>query len=177
MQISDEMVDRLRKLAKVGFGYDIKPEDREALNAAVAALSDRENTRDAPHPENAPVNGQFFSRGHIIIMRREDGMPPELPAAYCMNEAIARQIEEAINAQSLSSLEPQERDGWKPIETAPVGVCVDIWVRAKRKDESGRFCNMRLLPDGSWYGPRDLFKTDKPTHWMPLPAPPHTEGK
>lgn len=34
-----DVIERLTKLSKVGFGYDIKPEDRKALEAAVAALS------------------------------------------------------------------------------------------------------------------------------------------
>lgn len=37
--ITEKMIERLAALSKVGFGYDLKPEDREALTAAVAALS------------------------------------------------------------------------------------------------------------------------------------------
>lgn len=61
---------------------------------------------------------------------------------------------------------------WKPIETAPSRAFVDIWVKAKRKGESTRFCNMLLLEDGTWFGARSLYPTDKATHWMPLPTPP-----
>lgn len=45
MSIGREMIERLRKLANVGFGYEITPEDREALNAAVSALDPQERDR------------------------------------------------------------------------------------------------------------------------------------
>jgi len=61
---------------------------------------------------------------------------------------------------------------WKPIETAPINVLVDIWVKAKRSDESGRFTDYTLLSDGTWFGARRMYSTDKPTHWQPRPTPP-----
>ena len=54
---------------------------------------------------------------------------------------------------------------WKPISTVPVNQLVDVWVNAKRKTENTRFCSMRLLPNGEWFGPRQPYPTDKITHW------------
>jgi len=61
---------------------------------------------------------------------------------------------------------------WQPIETVPKLTLVDIWVKAKRKSESTRFVNMTLLENGEWFGPREMYTTDKPTHWMYPPKPP-----
>lgn len=62
--------------------------------------------------------------------------------------------------------------GWQPIETAPLRKPIDVWVKAKRRDESFRACNMILMEDGSWSGRQNMYPTDKVTHWMPLPEPP-----
>lgn len=66
---------------------------------------------------------------------------------------------------------------WRKIDTVPLGKPVDVWVKAKRRCESFRACNMTLMEDGSWFGPRNLYPTDKITHWMPLPEPPKEEVK
>ena len=61
---------------------------------------------------------------------------------------------------------------WQPIETAPVNTLVDVWIKAKRKGESGRRTNMQLLDNGEWWGSHNIYNTDKITHWMPVPEPP-----
>lgn len=86
------------------------------------------------------------------------------------------QIDEPLTRQQLLH--------WHPIETAPktdpstmvavpiLGYCPDepttdkirvIWWEPK------------LGGAGMWYDDRDIRDIVKPTHWMPLPAPPATQ--
>ena len=48
---SDGLVERLRKLAKVGFGYDIKDEDRSALKKAIVRIEAAERQVDELNKE------------------------------------------------------------------------------------------------------------------------------
>jgi len=65
--------------------------------------------------------------------------------------------------------------GWRPIETAPkVGAIMVSCL----KGSGERFIQcVTPLPDGRWAisvadGVLQYFDADRPTHWMPLPAPP-----
>lgn len=88
---------------------------------------------------------------------------------------------------------------WQPIETAPKnGTPVLVWAPNSRGDAEGWFRRAQLgcaiasysgIFGGGWYG--DLVRFEygwestgsytvdirlEPTHWMPLPGPPPTEG-
>lgn len=70
---------------------------------------------------------------------------------------------------------------WQPIETAPKdGTVIDLWINGARWTDCWWQVGNRLHPLDGWYsdaldcGDADWFCDDQqPTHWMPLPAPPH----
>lgn len=70
----------------------------------------------------------------------------------------------------------QETTGWQPIETAPKDGTWVMLGRAGRMPEVGSWENGSPWLDG-WFcgGERsDSYGPDfDPTHWMPLPEPPH----
>ena len=70
-------------------------------------------------------------------------------------------------SQTLDCTQATARAGWMPIETAPKdGTVIDLWV-----PEFGRLTNEWFdTEDNSWCFP------GKPTHWMPIPAPPAGDG-
>jgi len=65
--------------------------------------------------------------------------------------------------------------GWRPIETAPKMGAIMV---SCLKGSGERFIQCVMpLPDGRWAisvadGVLQYFDADRPTHWMPLPAPP-----
>lgn len=66
---------------------------------------------------------------------------------------------------------------WQPIETAPkdgtrvlIASGTDV-VLAFFDNNAGMWCENEY--DNLWWGPTDTARYDGPTHWMPLPAPPH----
>lgn len=76
---------------------------------------------------------------------------------------------------------------WRPIETAPKdGTPVDLWVVGVR---TGRmpachwgyhdWLNGKPVGEQGWFHPfenqRDGGPSPKPTHWMPVPEPPHAK--
>ena len=67
---------------------------------------------------------------------------------------------------------------WQPIETAPnapetVLLLVDGEVYSGYRQEDGDW----IFPFADYHGCGCCsFCGDKPTHWMPLPTPPITEG-
>ncbi len=94
-------------------------------------------------------------------------------------ERRTRCMRAALEA-ALSALEPQERDGWKPIETAPKdGSNILAYAEHPSRMFYGVAQWAEADPDfqktvSGWFWPFAI----RPTHWMPLPAaPPHTEGK
>lgn len=70
---------------------------------------------------------------------------------------------------------------WHPIETAPKdSIAILLWPYFPYNDWKGRAPKEVVLgyytDDEEWYNPEQL-ETFKPTHWMPLPAPPHEGDK
>jgi hypothetical protein len=70
--------------------------------------------------------------------------------------------------------------GGRPIETAPTNTAILIHVPGFDYYENNGWCAGMLVDMGTgnrwhtfgWAVGRDLGPEDKPTHWMPLPAPP-----
>jgi hypothetical protein len=62
--------------------------------------------------------------------------------------------------------------GWQPIETAPKDKDLDLLVFCS--DTREQFVAYQRLMDGRWTYARGRFGEVicRPTHWMPLPAPP-----
>lgn len=56
---------------------------------------------------------------------------------------------------------------WQPIETAPKG---EGWVMLHYRDECVPIIS--FFSDGAW-AHQETMGRNKPTHWMPLPLPPH----
>jgi hypothetical protein len=76
-----------------------------------------------------------------------------------------------------------EESGWRPIETAPRdGSCVDVWVPeagqgyrvadARWQQPISRWTTHVELGIWGWYA-LDGKRLTGPTHWRPLPEPPH----
>jgi hypothetical protein len=79
---------------------------------------------------------------------------------------------------------------WRPIETAPKGVYVDLWCIGPDSDvdfycsnakkvkgkplRHGRATHYKLCDDGQWRNNHGFGYplSITPTHWMPLPEPP-----
>lgn len=61
---------------------------------------------------------------------------------------------------------------WQPIETAPWGHFL-AWVPFGSGDGDGAYNLLCKNEDGNWINDNgDDIAPYKPTHWMPLPAPP-----
>ena len=67
----------------------------------------------------------------------------------------------------------EESNKWQPIESAPLGVDVLIYIDKEiqlaygKTNKSGKFCGWCIFDGGG-----DYSLSGKPTHWMPLPNPP-----
>lgn len=78
----------------------------------------------------------------------------------------------------LSALEAQRDGGWQPIETAPKGGSTYIGIIEFAPNQFGEpfMCNYDKEK-----GHICVYQTEiiphKPTHWMPLPQLPETEGE
>jgi hypothetical protein len=77
----------------------------------------------------------------------------------------------------------QRVQGWQPIATAPKGKILLMFAVTDRR-EDGRVANWKMATgylsymtgDLTWDGARiDKPYDHRPTHWMPLPAPPDAE--
>ena len=68
---------------------------------------------------------------------------------------------------------------WLPIESAPRDgtlIAVGVWVYDDCKRRIPRWSSWVIEADGGEFG-CDGEWGDEPTHWMPLPPPPHTQDK
>ena len=87
-------------------------------------------------------------------------------------EAFARAIEQAVRAKMGAGV------GWQPIETAPRGQRVLVWIADKKVDENIAFAKVWFYADGTPGGGAEGFNGKwYLTHWMPLPPPPGIVGK
>lgn len=101
---------------------------------------------------------------------------PDMLRTLARWRAVARDLEDTVVALALrvqSLTDAQAAHGWQPIATAPKDGSVIIGYDASRiyEPEEGigsvEFMRWR---DGCWMDP--ATHSMKPTHWMPLPAPP-----
>ena len=75
-----------------------------------------------------------------------------------------------------------DRKGWRPIETAPSGCLVLLWVvmmdgsPVNPPGTSQNAFDLGWLEDGDWMiGPeKEPSWTIRPSHWRPLPKPPES---
>lgn len=86
---------------------------------------------------------------------------------------LTRDIRDEIEAV-LAKRGPQ----WLPIETAPKGQRVMVWIADKEVGENIAFAKVWFHSDGTLGGGAEGFngKWDL-THWMPLPPPPGIVGE
>ena len=75
--------------------------------------------------------------------------------------------------------EKGEVSEWQPIETAPVNEFVLVFFT---RDHTMEVARRLISPDGEdlgWWANDglDFYGADTPSHWMPLPAPPHREER
>lgn len=93
---------------------------------------------------------------------------------YVSIEHLAECIRNTRPQSEASALATPVPVGWRPIETAPYdGRMVDLY-----SPEYGRVTDCFFnRPDGQWYRDGDIINEKVITHWMPLPAPPHTDGR
>lgn len=64
-------------------------------------------------------------------------------------------------------------DAWRPIETAPKDqTLIDVWVPTK--NGGVRVTDVERTGIDTWglFDNGNFWEYKKPTHWMPLPAPP-----
>lgn len=73
-----------------------------------------------------------------------------------------------------------QREGWKPIETAPKDGAWVLTTNVRPPIRSSSRANISARArDGHWYNIQDQSPReadDQPTHWMPLPVAPAPEG-
>ena len=63
---------------------------------------------------------------------------------------------------------------WRPIETMPEQLAVDVWIRSSNNENYGRRACHVCVVDGNWFGkdaPQFQFG-EYPTHWMNIPCSP-----
>ena len=63
---------------------------------------------------------------------------------------------------------------WLPIESAPDGLPIDIWL-APKGCVPCRVPNAHRDETGRWYDGRGVRIWGRITHWMPLPPPPEPQ--
>lgn len=80
MKITDEMLERLNSLSKVGFGYDIKDEDRAAIDAVLSALAAAEERGRMAERERCPTLELMLTR--TLGARGSAFDPPVAHRAY-----------------------------------------------------------------------------------------------
>ena len=68
---------------------------------------------------------------------------------------------------------------WQPIETAPKGREVLVYIEDFNKVTTAWFCvNTGLWPhDEAYTEDGEACNVGLPTHWMPLPEPPKEQGE
>lgn len=75
-----------------------------------------------------------------------------------------------------SALSEARKESWQQIETAPRSSRVLLYLRRDDEPEFNMFVEGALLMRGwLWPGMQEGNST-RPTHWMPLPAPPGSKG-
>lgn len=82
-------------------------------------------------------------------------------------------MNDAINAAE-KNLEQQ----WQPIETAPVGVFIDVLLKSTDNPlYTRRVINVSKRPTGRWNSLELHHHTEYPAYWMRIPAAPEQGGK
>jgi len=97
-----------------------------------------------------------------------------VPAVTNILDLLPDKLSEEVLDDAMAVARALDDSDWQPIETAPGDETILIYVppfAPMQGTRSGRF--------GTWMiGARSIFGRDlapgmEPTHWMPLPEPPH----
>ena len=197
-----ELIKKLRQLSKVGFGYDLTKEDKQALIEAAEALARPEAAQVRvkrlnfePINENEPLGdiSALSIFGEFIVQYDEafgwlcniDGFEDSWVKYPSDDEGFGSRIDalEECNRDNarriLSGLEQPntvaQPDGWRDISTAPKGN-KDVLV-GWYSDHYEKFVWTRAgQVNGIWYVSGGTGTVCYPTHWMPLPPAPEKEG-
>lgn len=62
---------------------------------------------------------------------------------------------------------------WQPIETAPIKGTFLVWLPEPDGRMGSQVALMMNHPNVQFINGNFAFDLSKPTHWMPLPEPPH----
>jgi hypothetical protein len=138
-------------------------EDLAAMTARVRAMGGR--------PGKARWSPLTQAEALALLSAAERGLE-----ALQEEEGCSSGSESAVQGTQALNPDSQSPDGWRPIETAPLGRksilvwCPDyhnIYVVSRRYGDEDRF---------EHFGPGADPLREEPTHWQPLPQPPHQEG-
>lgn len=99
----------------------------------------------------------------------------DMPAVIIGSKIYTRPQSEA------SALATPVPVGWRPIETAPEGKDILVYCRETGECFVVFWALQMETKQGDWVIARandgTCFICKNPTHWQPLPAPPHTEER
>lgn len=152
-------------------------------NPATCANPCKFNGRPAPQQAEAvPItseSGNQAAQGASAITSVPLLTDEEIQTAWvahglddCAVEDFVRAIEQAVRSKMGAGV------GWQPIETAPRGQRVLVWIADKEVDEPIAFAKVWFYADGTPGGGAEGFSGKwNLTHWHPLPPPPGIVGK
>ena len=165
----DDLVKRLLAAPADGMGTEnlcIEAADRiEALEAQLAEDKQREQDfalKMGRLEARAEAAEQALAAAREFIQHVADGDSKDYTDNYQQAEAILASLAHPAPAPT-----PEAVAGWQPIETAPSEHL--IFYGNTRHDARTVFTGWKAQ-NGRYYA--DNGDSVKPTHWMPLPAPP-----
>lgn len=128
--------------------------------------------RDAERPRSPPAAGWKMvpvEPTDEMILARNDGFGDGTTVAQFRNE-WRRVLAAAPSPPATAGVR-----GWRPIESAPKdGTAVLLFFPKRYQGKGG--VSWGCFVNGDWLDSRAIRDNDA-THWMPLPAPPESNGE